>query len=531
MMKNQRQATSDKLQGARKGCRQQGKGEFRAAGGAALTLFGWLRDLRALQLAACSLRFLTVAAAIFLSACASMNSPDNFPTTEAQVAASEPGAPVLAIQSWQTAEGAKVLFVPSDALPMLDIRLVMDAGSARDGGQAGLASMTSALLGEGAQGLNVDDIARGFEDRGAEFSSSSYRDMGIISLRTLSDEEFREPVLDLFGKVIGTPSFPEEALDRIRTQMMQGLRMEQQVPGPQVNKAFMATLYPDHPYGAASDGTLESLPAIQRQQLQQFYDTYYAAGNAVIAMVGAVDRQQAEAIAAQISAALPAGEAAPKLDRAQPLASRQREHIEFPSAQTSILLGNQSTWRGNPDHVALYVGNMVLGGGGFASILTDEVRQKRGYVYGIGSGFSAMAAGGPFQVSFKTGNDNADQALSLTLQLIDQFIQQGPSDAQLEEARTSILGSFALGTADNSDIIGQLGAIGFYDLPLDYLQQFSQQVREVTAQDIREAFARALKVDNLAIVSIGPKAPEIVPVEGAASDVAAVAEEVGSGEK
>nr|WP_281502321.1 pitrilysin family protein [Alcanivorax sp. S6407] len=475
---------------------------------------------------------MTVAAVVLLSACASLNPSADFPTTEALVAASEPGAPVLEIQSWQTAEGAKVLFVPSDALPMLDIRLVMDAGSARDGGNDGLASLTSALLGEGAKDLNVDDIARGFEDRGAEFSSSSYRDMGIISLRTLSDTEFREPVLDLFGQVIGTPTFPQEALERIRTQMMQGLRMEQQVPGPQVSKAFMATLYPDHPYGSASDGTLESLPAIQRAQLQTFYDTYYAAGNAVIAMVGAVDRSQAETIAAQISAALPAGEAAPKLERATPLASRQREHIEFPSAQTSILLGNQSTWRGNPDHVALYVGNMVLGGGGFASILTDEVRQKRGYVYGIGSGFSAMAAGGPFQVSFKTGNENADQALSLTLQLIDDFIQQGPSESQLEEARTSILGSFALGTADNSDIIGQLGAIGFYDLPLDYLQQFSQQVRDVSADDIREAFARALKADDLAIVSIGPKAPQIVPVdEPAESDVAAVSVEAGRGEE
>ena len=465
-------------------------------------------------------RVAIVVTAMLLSACASLRPAADFPTTEAQVAASQPGAPVLDIQSWHTAEGARVLFVASDALPMLDIRLVMDAGSARDDGQAGLASLTSALLGEGAANLDVDDIARGFEDRGAEFSSSSYRDMGIISLRTLSEPEFRDPILSLFGQVIGTPSFPEEALERVRTQMMQGLRMEKQVPGPQVSKAFMATLYEGHPYGIASGGTLESLPTIEREQLARFYQTYYAAGNAVIAMVGAVSREEAEAIASQISAALPAGDAAPKLPRATPLASRKREHIDFPSAQTSILLGNQSTWRGNPDHVALYVGNMVLGGGGFASILTDEVRQKRGYVYGIGSGFSAMASGGPFKVSFQTANENADQALSLTLQLIQEFIEQGPTDAQLEEARASILGGFALGTANNSDIIGQLGAIGFYELPLDYLQQFSQQVSEVTSEQIRAAFQRTLSADNLAIVSIGPKAPEIVPVEGGSSALA-----------
>ena len=160
--------------------------------------------------------------------------------------------------------------------------------------------------------------------------------------------------------------------------------------------------------------------------------------------------------------------------------------------------------------MALHVGNQILGGGGFASILTDEVRQKRGYVYGIGSGFSAMAAGGPFQVQFKTANENADEALTLTLDLIDTFVEDGPSQAQLEQARANILGSFALSTADNSDIIGQLGAIGFYDLPLDYLQWFNRQVRQVTVADIRDAFRRTLDVGDLAIVSIGPEAPEIL---------------------
>ena len=447
--------------------------------------------------------------AVLLSACQSMSA---FPTTEAEVAASEPQAPALDIQSWQTAEGARVLFVASDALPMLDVRLVMAAGSSRDNGVAGLSSLTSALLGEGAAGLNVDDISRGFEDHGAQFDVGSYRDMGVVELRTLSDPEFRDPVLTLFNQVIATPSFPQDALDRIRTQMMQGLRMEQQVPGPQVKKAYMATVFAGHPYGEPSDGTLATLPAITREQLVEFYNTYYAAGNTVIAMVGDVSREQAEQIAGQISQSLPEGGAAPPQSRAQALTERKHEHINFPSAQTHILLGNQATWRGNPDHVALYVGNMVLGGGGFASILTDEVRQKRGYVYGIGSGFSAMASGGPFQVSFKTANENADDALSLTLKLIDDFVESGPTETQLEEARTSILGSFALGTADNSDIIGQLGAIGFYDLPLDYLQWFNQQVQNVTTNDIREAFQRHLVPANLAIISIGPQAPEVKAV-------------------
>ncbi|EKF74384.1 hypothetical protein A11A3_09295 [Alcanivorax hongdengensis A-11-3] len=451
------------------------------------------------------LRLAALTGLLALAACTS------FPHTEKAVAKAEPAAPKLDIQAWHTDGGARVLFVHSDALPMLDVRLVMDAGSARDGGTPGLASMTNALLGEGANGLSVDDIARGFEDQGANFSASSYRDMGIIGLRTLSDPQYRDPVVDLFCRVIGQPDFPQSSLDRIRAQMMQGLRMNQQVPGPQVGDAFQATLFGAHPYAHPSDGTLKSLPTIERKQLTDFYQRYYAAGNAVIALVGDIDRQQAEALANRISQALPAGPKAPALPRAKPLAERQVKHLNFPSSQTHILIGNQATWRGNPDHVALFVGNQILGGGGFASILTDEVRQKRGYVYGITSAFQPMAAGGPFTVQLQTANKNADQALTLTLNLIRQFINDGPTEAQLQAAKTSILGSFALGTADNSDILGQLGAIGFYDLPLDYLQQFNAAVQKVTADDIRRAFQRTVNPDDLAIVSIGPKAPHIIP--------------------
>lgn len=450
-------------------------------------------------------RFLTVffLAPVMLAACTS-----SFPTTEKALSRAEPQAPALDIQSWRTAGGAKVLFVETHALPMVDVRLVMDAGAARDQGQNGVAALTSALLGEGAQGLDVNQIAQGFENQGANFSTGSYRDMGVISLRTLSDPAYRKPVLDLFTTVIGEPTFPQTAVDRIRTQMMQGLRMEKQVPGPQVSKAFRGTVFADHPYGQPSNGSLDSLPALTREQLERFYQRYYAAGNTVIALVGDLQRSEAEALAEQLSDALPQGEAAPPLERAASATERKTRHIRFPSSQTHILLGNQSTWRGNPDHVPLYVGNQILGGGGFASILTDEVRQKRGYVYGVSSRFSPMAAGGPFKVQLQTANDNADQALGLTLELIQDFVDNGPTEEQLEQARMNILGSFALTTADNSDIIGQLGAIGFYDLPLDYLQQFNRQVREVTVEDIRAAFQRHLAPSSLAIVSIGPQAPQ-----------------------
>lgn len=447
--------------------------------------------------------FPAMLAALLLAGCA------GFPTTAQQVREAKPAAPELEIQSWRTEQGAKVLFVRSPALPMLDVRLVMDAGSARDGDLPGLAALTSALLGEGAEGLSVDEIARGFEERGAQFSTGSYQDMGVISLRTLSRPRWRDAAVDLLARVIGTPTFPQEALDRVRTGAMQGLRMEKQVPGPQVEKAFQRTVFGGHPYGHPETGTLRSLPDIERADLQAFYEEYYAAGNAVIALVGDIDREQAETIAGRLSAALPRGGAAPELPRAERLDERVVRHLEFPSNQTHILIGNQATWRGNPDHVPLYVGNYILGGGGFASLLTQKVRQEKGFVYGIYSYFQPMAAGGPFILQLQTANDNADQALGLTMGIVRDFIENGPTEAQLEAAKANILGSRALATADNSDIIGQLGAIGFYDLPLDYLQRFNRRVEAVTVADIRAAFQRALDTDRLAIVSIGPRAPAV----------------------
>jgi zinc protease len=440
-----------------------------------------------------------------------------FPTTLKQVSEAEPTQSRLDIQRWQTAEGATVLFVPSPTLPMLDVRLVFDAGSARDGDKEGLASLTSALFGEGAKDLSVDDIALGFENLGANFSSGSYRDMALIELRTLTDAEFFQPATDLFIRAVGTPTFPQTSLERIRAQTLLGLKRQKQVPGPQVQRAFNRAVFGQHPYAHDSSGSETSLPTIKRADIEAFYREYYAAGNAVIAMTGDLDLAAAKALAQSISAALPVGEHAVKLDTAERPQARVVEHIDFNSSQTTLMLGQQSIWRGHPDWVALYVGNQILGGSGFASILTEEVREKRGFVYGIGSGISPMASAGPFTVSLQTANDNADEALAVTLQLVRDYIANGPSEAQIENARNDIIGNFPLSIAENDQIVGQLGSIGFYGLPLDYLSWFENEVRQLTAEQVRDALQRNIDPDTLAIVSVGPVAPNLPEVPAGAN--------------
>lgn len=452
------------------------------------------------------IRVLSCLCVVWLCGC---QAPGGFPRTLDEVSAREPSQRQLSPQTWQTQAGSKVLFMRTETLPMLDVRLTFAAGSSRDGGRPGLASLTSALIGEGAEGLSVDDIARGFEDLGAQFSSGSYRDMGVIELRTLTKAPYLDEATSLFARVIGTPTFPSDALERIRTQRMQGLRMDQQVPGPQVGKAYNEVIFGEHPYGHPSSGTLESVPGITRDQIRSFWNEHYNSSNLVIALVGDISRDRAEALAEQLSTALPAGEPAAALPRAEGLREKVRRHISFDSSQTHIYIGDQLIWRGHPDYIPLYVGNYILGGGGFSSILTDEVRQKRGYVYHISSSLNPMAAAGPFTVGLQTGNDTADEALALTLDLVADFVRTGPDPEQVERARDTIIGSFALSTASNSDIVGQLAAIGFYDLPLNYLDWFQKQVDAVTADDVKQALQKHLDPARLAVVSIGPKPPDV----------------------
>jgi zinc protease len=418
-----------------------------------------------------------------------------------------PASRSLEIQAWQTAEGAKVLFVAAPQLPMFDLRLTFAAGSSQDGDLAGLAMLTNAMLNEGVPGKDVTAIAEGFENLGAEFSNGSYRDMAIAGLRSLSAVEQREPALALFNQVIGQPTFPADALARIKNQVLSGFEYQKQNPGKLGSLALFEQLYGSHPYAHPSEGTEASIPVITAEQLRAFHQRAYAAGNLVIALVGDLSRSEAEAIAAQVSSALPKGPALAKtVAPAAPKAGHQ--HIEFPSNQTHLLLATLGIERGNPDYAALYLGNQVLGGGGFGTRLMEEVREKRGLTYGVYSAFSPMQARGPFMINLQTRADQSDGTLALVQQMLADFLRDGPTDKELDDAKRELSGSFPLTTASNASIVGQLGSIGFYDLPLTWLEDFVQQVQGLSTEQVKAALNRHLDPEQLVIVSVGPSVPQ-----------------------
>jgi zinc protease len=418
-----------------------------------------------------------------------------------------PSHRTINIQTWKTAEGAKVLFVEAHELPMFDLRLTFAAGSSQDGDTPGLAMMTNAMLNEGVAGKDVSAIAAGFEDLGADFGNGAYRDMGVASLRSLTAADKREPALKLFAEVIGQPTFPADSLVRIKNQVLAGFEYQKQNPGRLAGLELFKRLYGDHPYAHSSDGTEKTIPGITVAQMKAFHQKAYAAGNTVIALVGDLSRAEAEAMTAQVSAALPKGPALAKtLEPQEPKAGLT--HIEFPSKQTTLMLSQLGIDRAEPDYAALFLGNQILGGGGFGTRLMDQVREKRGLTYGISSGFTAMQARGPFMISLQTRAEQSEGALKLVQDILRDYLANGPTQKEVDDAKRELAGSFPLSTASNGDIVAQLGAIGFYDLSLSYLEDFMQQVQALDVATVKAAMAKHLNADNLVIVTAGPTVPQ-----------------------
>ena len=433
--------------------------------------------------------------------------PTNTLQSLAELDGKAPSHRTLNIQSWNTAEGARVLFVEAHELPMFDLRLTFAAGSSHDDNLPGVASLTNAMLNEGVAGKDVNAIAQGFEGLGADFGNGAYRDMAVASLRSLSATDKREPALKLFADVVGKPTFPQDALVRIKNQILAGFEYQKQNPGKLASLELFERLYGQHPYGHPSDGTAKTVPPITLEQLRAFHAKAYTASNTVIALVGDLSRAEAEAIAAQVSVALPKGPALAKVTApAEPKPGAT--HIDFPSKQTHLMLAELGIDRNDPDYAALSLGNQILGGGSFGTRLMSEVREKRGLTYGVYSTFVPMQAQGPFMINLQTRAELSEGTLKLVQDILRDYLKTGPTQQELDDAKRELAGSFPLSNASNASIVGQLGAIGFYDLPLTYLEDYMRQSQALTVEQVRDALNRHLSADKLVIVTAGPNVPQ-----------------------
>lgn len=410
----------------------------------------------------------------------------------------------LNIQHWQTSAGSEVYFVENHDLPIIDLSVNFDAGTARDdAAKSGLASVTRYLMTLGAAGMSDEEISNRMADVGAIMGGDLDSDRASFKLRTLSSARERDQALDIYTKILQQPDFPAAVLEREKARIVAGLRESATQPESIANKAFMKALYGAHPYALDDSGEPDTVAALKVEDLQKFYRTYYGAKGAVIALIGDVSREQATEIAERVSKGLPDAPAASALPAVSYPEQASEQRIDHPATQSHILLGYPGVKRVDPDYFALYVGNYILGGGGFVSRLTEEVREKRGLVYSVYSYFVPMKELGPFQIGLQTKRDQAEQALQVVHETLDKFMRNGVTEAELKAAKQNIIGGFPMRLDSNGKILDYLGVIGFYKLPLTYLDDFNKNVSKVTTAQIKDAFNRRVKTDKMVSVIVG----------------------------
>jgi len=405
------------------------------------------------------------------------------------------------IAQWTAPSGARVLFVESRVVPIIDVQVDFAAGGAyAPENKTGLAGLTRGLLDMGAGDLDEEKITDRLADIGALLGGGADLDRASVSLRTLSSPRERDAALELMRLILQQPAFPAAVLEREKARTIASIREADTRPASIATKQFFAALYPEHPYGRSA--TAESVEKITRDDVAAFYKTHYGARRAVVSIIGDLSRADAEAIAERLTAGLPDAPADAGIPDAT-LPARNTVRVNHPATQAHIYLGLPALRRGDPDHVPLFVGNYVLGGGGFVSRLMKEVREKRGYAYSVYSYFQPQRQSGPFQIGLQTKREQAQEALKVVNDVLTEFLARGPSEEELQAAKRNLADGFPLRIDSNRKLLEYLSMIGFYHLPLTYLDDFPKQIEAVTTADIRAAFARHVTPAHLVTVIVG----------------------------
>ena len=406
------------------------------------------------------------------------------------------------INHWQTSTGSEVYFVENHDLPIVDIAVNFPAGSARDTqATSGVAGVTRYMMTLGAAGMNEEAITNKFADIGAILGGELDADRAAFKLRTLTSESTK--ALATFKQILHKPDFPQVVLEREKTRIIAGLKESATQPESISSKAFMKALYPNHPYGLDESGEVDTISAMKRDDLVTFYNTFYSAKSATIALIGDMTEAQARSIADDISKGLPQGAAMAKIPEVTFPQAANAQSISHPATQAHILLGYPGIKRGDADYFPLYVGNYILGGGGFVSRLTEEVREKRGLVYSVYSYFMPMAELGPFQIGLQTKKEQAGAALKVVNEAVAKYIQNGPTEKELKAAKDNLIGGFPMRIDSNGKILDYLSIIGFYKLPMTYLDDFNKEIAKVSTKQIKDAFNRRVKPQDFVSVTVG----------------------------
>lgn len=411
-------------------------------------------------------------------------------------------APGIAIREIRTPRGLKFWLVEDHTVPVIAMRFAFRGGASQDPDHlAGTSYMLSGLLDEGAGDMDAQAFHEKMEDLAVELSFNAERDSFGGSLRTLVRNA--DAAFELARLALNEPRFDESAVARVRGQIMAGLKNELKNPDAIGGRVFAEKAYPDHPYGRAVHGTLQSIPAIARDDIIRLRERIIARNNVIIGIVGAIDAEKATAAVDSIFGGLPAEAQLQAVPQIAFSGAGLRHGIDFDIPQSVIMFGRQGIARNDDDFIPAIVANHILGGGVFQSRLFKEVREKRGLTYSVYTSLASYDHAAMLFGGTSTKNERAEEALQVIREEIDKLRTEGPTDVEIDKAKKYLMGSYALRFDTSSKIAGQLVQIQLDDLGIDWMQRRNGLISAVSRADVMRACERLLGDGQLLVTVVG----------------------------
>ncbi|NOZ00217.1 MAG: insulinase family protein [Chloroflexi bacterium] len=368
----------------------------------------------------------------------------------------------------------------------------------------GLADFTATALMRGTQGRDFQGIYDALESVGASLGFSGRTHTASFSGRALAED--LPLLLDLLSEAMRQPVFPDEQVERLRAQWLTGLAIRAQDTSDMASLIFDQIVYDGHPYGRPEDGFPETVQAITRDDLVDFHRRHYGPKGMVIAIVGAVEPEDA---VAQVTSVLgdwqnPGQPDTPPLPPLEPLGETVRRHHAIPGkSQADIVMGTSGPSRRDPDYLAASLGNSVLGQFGLMGRIGDVVRERSGLAYYAYSSLSAGIGPGGWYVSAGVNPANVQKATDLIVEELKRFVERGVTAEELLDSQTNFVGRLPLSLESNA-VAGALLNIERYDLGLDYYRRYPALVHAVTPESVLAAARKYIHPDKLAIATAGP---------------------------
>ncbi|CAM3155212.1 zinc protease [Paracoccus aminovorans] len=411
-------------------------------------------------------------------------------------------ASAIEIQQITSPGGIKAWLVEDHSIPFTALSLMFKGGASLDApGKRGEMSLMTALLEDGSGAMDSVAYAEAVEGLGAQNRFDVGDDALTVNARMLTEN--RDQAVDLLRQALVEPRFDADAVERVRAQLQAVIRSEATDPQSIATKELARLAWGEHPYATSINGTAESVAALTRDDLVAAKDRVLARDRVVVAAAGDISAEDLGKLIDTLLSGLPEKGSAPLPQPATLALKGGVTVIDWDSPQTVVSFAQPGLPMSDPDYFAAYVADHILGGGGFSSRLMDQIREKRGLTYGVGTGLANGLYGETWQGGMASANDKVAEAVGLIRSEWDRFAEGGVTEKELNDAKTYLTGEYPLRFDGNGKIAGILAGMQLIGLPADYVNTRNAKVEAVTAADVQRVAKRLLHSDQIRFVLVG----------------------------